>query len=128
MNEENERYVTIAEAAKSLNVSKDTIRRRIKKGELNAQKLEGPYGYAYYINAKDLAQAQQIVDVVPVSRNLSKKELQGVVQDAVQPLADEVRQLRQEVQNLTQQLEEIKQIEAPEQKRSWWKKIFGKER
>ena len=43
-------FLTITEAAKALDVSKDTIRRRIKAGEIKAEKRPSPYGEQYYLS------------------------------------------------------------------------------
>ena len=39
-----EEALTIKEAAERLRVSPDTVRRRIRRGELKAFKQQGPYG------------------------------------------------------------------------------------
>lgn len=127
---EEESFLTISQAARSLGVSKDTVRRRIKKGELNAQKLNGPYGMAYYIREQDLARAQQITEVVPVSRQISPVQLQKIISDAVEPGQDEIRQelqeLREEIKSLNRQLKES-ELTSKNPKQPWWKRLFGKD-
>jgi excisionase family DNA binding protein len=119
-----DRLLSIEEAAKALNVSKDTIRRRIKKGEIEAQKLPGPYGNMYYIKEEDLATAAEIVDLVTVSRQLRPQEIKEIMQAVIEPLQQEIKELRQEVESLKG---EIKQLPAAKQK-PWWKRIFNRER
>ena len=41
--------MTIDQVAKLLDVSKDTVRRRIKIGELIAEKHDGPYGLQWML-------------------------------------------------------------------------------
>lgn len=41
--------LSIIDAAEALGVSPDTIRRRIKRGELNARKVETPQGWTYRV-------------------------------------------------------------------------------
>ncbi len=114
------RLLTITEAAQVLDLSKDTIRRRIKKGELPARKMAGPYGEMYYIQEHDLAQAAEIIQVVPVSRDIDAREFR----EMMQALHGEIAALREEVEQLRGQL----QLQAPaEGKKPWWRRIFGKE-
>ncbi len=105
-----DKLLSIEEAAQALNVSKDTIRRRIKKGDIEAQKLPGPYGSMYYIKEKDLAAAAEIVDLVTVSRQLRPQEIKELMQAVIEPLQQEIKELRQQVESLQG---EVKQLEAP---------------
>ena len=118
-----DKLLSIEEAAKVLNVSKDTIRRRIKKGDIEAQKLPGPYGNMYYIKEKDLAAAAEIVDLVTVSRQLRPEEIKELMQAVIYPLQQEIKELRQEVQSLKG---DIKQLPAAD-RRPWYKRIFKRE-
>lgn len=105
-----------------MNVSKDTIRRRIKKGELKAEMLPGPYGTTYYIREQDLAEAAEVVNLVSVARQLSPHEIKELMQAVIEPLQAEIVQLRQEVHSLK---DEIKLLEAPKQNHvPWYRKIF----
>lgn len=56
---ETNKLFTIYEAAAILEVSKDTIRRRIKKGVLTAIKDEGPYGSQYFIPESEIYKFQK---------------------------------------------------------------------
>ena len=109
---------TIAQAAQALGVSKDTIRRRIRKGEIPAEKKPGPYGDMYYIKEQGLAQAAEIIEVVAASRPVEVQEIKQLF-DALQ---NEIGQLREELEQLRGQL----QLQKPEEaRRSWWK-FWGK--
>lgn len=94
---ENDNLLSIAEAARVLKVSKDTVRRRIKKGEIKAEKISGPYGLAYYIKEQELAEAAEIIDMIPVTRQLSPHEIKELMQAVIYPLQQEIVQLREEV-------------------------------
>jgi len=115
--------LTIEEAAKALGVSKDTVRRRIKRGDIEAQKLPGPYGDTFYIDEKHLAEAAEVVDVVSVSRQLGPQEIKELMQAVIYPLQQEIKELREEVHSLQG---EIKQLEAPKRP-SLWQRIFNRE-
>ncbi len=136
--------LTITEAAKALQVSKDTIRRRIKRGDLPAQKRPGPYGIAYYVEPADLYQAAEVVDVVPVARDMTRQDVQRIIEDgvkdavkgAVQPYFDQQDKLikeqsrRIEIQaertkNLGAQVELMRlELEKQWYRPSWWERIF----
>ena len=103
---------TIAQAAEALGVSKDTIRRRIRKGEIYAEKKPGPYGEMYYIKEQDLAQAAEIIEVVAVSRPVEVQEIKKLFQ----ALHDEIAQLREELEQLRGQL----QLQEPKEARLPW--------
>jgi len=115
-----EKLYSIKEAAKALGVSPDTIRRRIKKGELTAEKLNGPYGMAYYVTENELAQVREIREVVPFNRPFTEEKLKRVVREAV---SEEIGELKEEVAELRRQLEEARMIEG--ERRPWWK-FWGK--
>ena len=131
---EDETLYTIHEAAERLNVSKDTVRRRIKKGEIKAEKRQGPYGLAYYIPESELSPST-VLQVVPIQRNITKQELKQVFDDSLSPqetqlqqLREEVKELRQELKQVLEQNRELKQVLEQDQREEmpWWKRIFGK--
>ncbi len=91
--------------------------------------MAGPYGEMYYIQEKDLAQAAEIVQVVPVNRSMEAREIRELMQAALEPLHGEIAALREEVEQLRGQL----QLEAPREAReeeptrqTWWKRLFKK--
>ena len=45
--------VPITDAAKILNISMDTVRRRISKGELKARKVPSPHGETYLVEVPE---------------------------------------------------------------------------
>ena len=118
-----DRLLSIEEAAQALSVSKDTIRRRIKKGDIEAQKLPGPYGNMYYIKEKDLAAAAEVVDLVTVSRQLRPQDIKELMQAVIEPLQQDIKELKQELQSLQG---EIKQLPAAK-RRPWYARIFKRE-
>jgi excisionase family DNA binding protein len=132
-------WLTIGEAAKTLGVSKDTIRRRIKDGKMYAEKREGPFGLAYYIPANELHAAFEMVPVVQIQEPIGIAELmemltegvQRVTQDSVQqsitPLRNDISGMKelqeQAIGELRKEISELKDLLAkqPEPKRPWWK-------
>ena len=118
-----EKLYSIKEAALALEVSPDTVRRRIKKGELRAEKMEGPYGQAYYIPENELFEAAEVKEVIPFNRPVTEEKLKQVISEAVN---EEVRELREEIAELRQELERTRQLQEPaeNQRRPWWKRLF----
>ena len=124
--------VTIAEAARCLGMSIDSIRRRIAKGELNAHKVPSPHGEIYMVEIPE--------DALPVAEtNNEEKPDSAATIDAmlktISVLENELDARRREVQELHVLLQQAqKQLppgktentaaEAP-QKVSWWKKLFS---
>jgi hypothetical protein len=139
--------VTIAEAAKCLGMSIDSIRRRIAKNELKARKVPSPHGEIYLVELPDdVAPPVESSDVAEVKEeNLVALE---AMKKTIAILETELDARRREVQELHVLLQQAqKQLPAgkPEDKKaeaaadvppsassttsvkiSWWKKLFGK--
>jgi len=122
-----DKYLSVKEAAEALGKSVDTIRRRIRAGQIPAEKFPGVYGEEWRIKESDLAgdDAQEIREVVPVKKELTPEELaealqgamQSTMQKAMQEQADEIRQLREEIQELRKALKLL----PGDKSRPWWK-------
>jgi len=131
--------VTIAEAARCLGMSIDSIRRRIAKGELKARKVPSPHGEIYMVELAD--------DAAPVAVTTEEKEENPVAIEAMQKtiaiLEAELESRRREVQELHVLLQQAqKQLppgkteeakpEAPvtevAAKVSWWRRIINRKK
>lgn len=127
-------HLTLKEAAEALGVSVDTVRRRIKSGQIPAEKVEGPHGLQWIIRANDLTASAEIIEVVPVKTELQGTELVALIREAVKEgqreQAEEVRQLRKEVTQLNERIEGlVRALPAgdPERKEKpgrWWSRLF----
>jgi excisionase family DNA binding protein len=132
--------LSIEQAAEQLGVSTATVRRRVKKGELQAIKKPGPYGDQYYIPSSEISTAQNITDVVPVVRQFNAQELAGFISLAIrrenEDLHQEIKELRQELAKFKQDQEEkaqdrddriVAQIRnlMEQKKQPWWTRLFG---
>lgn len=102
--------MTIKEAALSLGVSVDTIRRRIKANQIEAFKIDGAYGKQWVINSDSLAEYQQVVDVVPVRYDMNPDKLMQSIRQTVHEATQEaVRQgIAQAMQEHNDELESLK--------------------
>ena len=125
--------VPIIEAANSLGVSVDTIRRRISKGELKARKVPSPHGEIYMVEIPDNI-------VVAASDSEEKKEetpsdVQTIeaMKKTISILQTELDARRREVQELHVLLQQA-QKQAPTYKTegvanknsvkiSWWRRL-----
>lgn len=130
-----EEFLSIEQVAEQLGISNATVRRRIKKGEVEAVKRAGPYGDQYYIPSNEVTTAQEITDVVPVDRKFNAQELAGFISLAIrkenEDLHNEIKELRQELVKFKQEQEVkvqdrdvwiVAQLrDLTEQKKPWWK-------
>ena len=114
--------MTIGQVAKLLEVSKDTVRRRIKAGELIAEKQEGPYGEQYMLPEEQFDQARIIHEVVPVTRSVTVSELQALMGQSLtaavsKTIQEETQGLRSQIDSLKEQLEAQQEANAAHQQR-----------
>lgn len=98
-------YYTIEEVAGVLGVSTDTIRRRIRSGQLQAVKREASdipgHGLRWYIPKKALGM-QEVTDVIQVPHALSLNDFDMVITARLESILNErdeqlIQLLRQEV-------------------------------
>src|SRR5665647_1247535 len=98
-------YYTIEEVAGVLGVSTDTVRRRIRSGQLQAVKREASdipgHGLRWYIPKQALGM-QEITDVIQVPHALSLNDFEMVITERLQAILNErdeqlVQLLRQEI-------------------------------
>ena len=124
-------YLTLKEVAAALGVSADTVRRRIKSGQLKAEKVEGVHGLQWMIKADDLTASAEIVEVIPVKTELNPAALVALIREAVKEeqkeQREEVQRLRDEISRLNELLEGLnhtlpaKEKEAQEEpEKRWW--------
>ncbi len=90
--------VSIQEAAERLGVSADTVRRRLKRGELKGERVKTPQGFVWRI---------EVTDDAP---NLSPPEIPTPIERAAETMADviEITQLRERVIGLERLADELK--------------------
>lgn len=113
----NDEFITVAEAAEVLEVSRNTIRRRIRTGEIKAELRPSTYGKQYYINPMELTGAVRNVNVVKIERITTPEELTRLfklaVQDALIPLQKELKETKTMLESkIKEQIaERIRQIQ-----------------
>lgn len=134
-------FLSIEQVAEQLGISTATVRRRIKRGDMEAIKRPGPYGDQYYIPSNEVTTAQEITDVVPVDRKFNAQELAGFISLAIrkenEDLHREIKELRQELSIFRQEQEEkaqdrdtliVTQLRnlMEQKKRPWWARFMRK--
>lgn len=117
---------TIKEVAEILDISKSTVRRRIKDNELKATKRKTRYGQQYFIPASEINQAireRSIVNIKEVNKPISQedlmnelveavnsqnKELIGKVMENINQVQEQNTYLKQQIYKLTEEVKKLK--------------------
>ncbi|MEK7806530.1 MAG: hypothetical protein AAB528_02255 [Chloroflexota bacterium] len=123
--------VSIQEAARRLGGSQDTIRRRIRRGALQAHQVPTPQGFRWAVELPDDAQAEpmppQGQDVVAAQEGEAQalRELVDTLQAQVEGQREELEARRREVQELHVLLQQHVQQRAlpPPGGSSWWRRL-----
>lgn len=138
-------FYTVEEAAEKLQVNPETIRRRIRKGKLKAQLIDGDRGKQYSIPANELfieeavllpeqKLAQPILDQIAAANAKAVQEViaaQFALQEEktaqlVSTMAAEIQSLKSEIQALKEaNANTIGLLTAPKEKLPFWKKWFS---
>ena len=120
--------VTIQEAAQHLGVSQDTVRRRIRKEELQARQTPTPQGLRWVAELEDLEEDAQAAPTAPhrpdigsaqVEDGQDLRELVDVLRSQLQSQEEELVARRREVQELHVLLQQKALPEAVG--RPWWR-------
>jgi excisionase family DNA binding protein len=122
--------VTIAEAAKCLGISIDTVRRRISKEELKARKVPSPHGELYLVelpgdvapgneapkekveNASEVEAMRKTISILEVELEARRREVQ------------ELHVLLQQSQRQLPPGKEEKPAEGTPVKVIWWRRLI----
>ena len=115
---------TIKEVAKLLDISTSTVRRRIKSGELAAEKKSSPYGKQYFIKGENLdiaASENEVIELKQINKPVSvddlldklleKSEQQNreIVDQAKNEIKDTITEQQKTIKELANQLEKMQQ-------------------
>ncbi|MGE4375405.1 MAG: helix-turn-helix domain-containing protein [Methanoculleus sp.] len=146
-------YITLKEAAQRLGISTTTARRMVKDGRLRAELREGPFGLTYYVDEAEIRTAQEVTDVVPVTRQISLPDLMRALgerdrdlREALGAIAEQQAELARAVKELVCTLAEeriaqaerdriledrnrklteaLRSITQARERRSWWRRLF----
>ena len=117
--------VSVMEAATHLGVSTDTIRRRIRNGELQARQEPTPQGYVWRVELPEEAEKAALEATNPAAW----RELVDVLKDEVALLREQLAAHQEELASKNKQIEQLhvllQQAQAalppPRDNRSWWR-------
>jgi excisionase family DNA binding protein len=125
-------YLTIGQVAEQLGISEITVRRRIKKGKIKAEMLQGEFGEQYFITQDELEKhkvATTSIEVIELEKAITPTRLQEFLDNALKskitPLEAKINQLEDTNIQLIQEIQELKEILIQkEEPKSFWKRFF----
>ena len=88
--------LTIREAAEILELSPSTVRKRIKRGDIEAEKKPSKYGETYYIPSEEIDRAFREKDVLEFENRLPV-EKEEVINELAEALESRNKQLMEDV-------------------------------
>lgn len=96
---------TIKEVAEMLEVSSSTVRRRIKEGQIEANKKKSRYGQTYYIPASEIDKAIMQEDVLEFKNSVTVSK-QEIIKELVEAINSQNKNMIKEaMSNITQKIE-----------------------
>jgi hypothetical protein len=132
--------VPVIEAARSLGVSEETIKRRIRRGELNGQQQPRPQGYVWMVDIPEevLASTTQRDTTTThddeTDHNASSGEIRRLeemvklLQQQLNVYQEEVESRRREVQELHVLLQQAQAaLPGPRDNRHWWQRWWRRD-
>ncbi len=121
--------VSIPEAATRLGVSEDTIRRRLRKGELDGHQEKTAQGFRWKVDLN--TNGTDAVGHKGHHRdqaNAMLEELVAMLHAQVQTQAEELIARRREVQELHVLLQSAQALPAPQRRESWLSRLLTRNR
>jgi len=110
--------VGIKEAAEILEVSTDTIRRRLKRGELEGTRMERPQGFVWAVRIGEREQPHMQLhmnDQVSITAPMQLVEF----------LQEQLKAKDEQIGLLIHKLAEVKVLPAPKPSARWWRRLQG---
>ncbi len=120
--------VSIEEASRLLGVSQETVRRRIRNGELEAHQEARPQGYIWRIMLPDDLPSH-------LGNGYAPAELADALRDTIQRQDDTIAQMRSQLEAKDKQIEQLhvllQQAQAalptPRNNRPWWQRVWRRD-
>jgi hypothetical protein len=134
--------ITVAEAAQRLRVSTDTIKRRLKRGELQGQRHDTPQGFIWLVAVSE--SHASVNGAVDSSSDAIATEPDAMASTVADAMAREVRRLEEMVEMLQKELdhraEEMERMQillqqaldparaiAPPRQLPWWQRWWRRD-
>jgi hypothetical protein len=113
--------VSIAEAAHRLGISQDTVRKRLRLGELRGEQISAPGGFRWLIEVPPDEGGTEIAE--------APSELDEVLRDVIRRQDETMNQLREQLSAKDQQISELHvllqqaqaALPAPRNNQPWWR-------
>jgi hypothetical protein len=138
--------VTMTEAARRLDVTVETVKRRLRRGELQGHKQPRPQGFAWLIEMpEDTGDQDSTPSVTPSDTPTSNAEVHRL-EDMISLLQKELAIAREELEHqrsmyqseLVSKNKQIEQLHillqqaqaalpAPRDNRSWWQRLWRRD-
>jgi hypothetical protein len=127
--------VTVPEAARRLGITEDTVKRRLRKGELQGERKARPQGYTWMVKLPDEeAETNSTVtdtglppDDDPVNHRVNSGEVRRL-EEMVSMLQHQLEVREREVQELHVLLQQAQAaLPTPRDHRPWWQRLWRRE-
>jgi hypothetical protein len=120
--------VTVPEAARRLGVTEDTVKRRLRKGELQGERKARPQGYTWMVELPDEESGTDSTVSSPsddtVDHQVSNGEIRRL-EEMVSMLQHQLEVREREVQELHVLLQQAQAaLSAPRDSRPWWQRLW----
>jgi len=112
--------VGITEAAWILGVSSDTIRRRLKRGELEGTRMERPQGFVWAVRIDEREQPPMQLDMGDQVNVSTPMQLVEFLQEQLRTKDAHIGQLIHELGELRTDLKML----PPPRGTSWWRRLI----
>ena len=124
--------VSVMEAATHLGVSPDTVRRRIRNGELQARREPTPQGYVWRVELPEEESTEEAA--LEATKPTAWRELVDVLKDEVALLREQLAAHQEELASKNKQIEQLHvllqqaqaALPAPRDNRPWWRRMWQK--
>jgi hypothetical protein len=115
--------LTISEAAQRLRLSEQTVRRRIKSGELSGIQVSTPQGFIWVVELPD----DLPTDHPDAGEVKALWELVDTLRAQIETLNVELESRRREAQEFLFLLQQFQiSLPVPREGRGWWRRFWGR--
>ncbi len=125
--------VSLPEAAQRLGVSVDTVKRRLRRGEMKGQRVPRPQGYTWLIELQD-NQADSMADSTASSTAeldaatievLNLREMLAMAQSQIATQQEELVSKNKQIEQLHVLLQQAQAaLPAPRDSHPWWQRLW----